>query len=212
MILNQQVLTHSTSGITTYTDARSFVESLANHLKVESTLPSGLSMISVGQNAPDQQYQTVPWLELDENNNPVGLKYYNGTAWVSAAADVAVKSVNSGMYIQQGVFIFDVAGVAGSNENSSSTYTVNGVTGNFQFPLAFNSNVTPVVNITPMDSTIFDHVEAHQDNNFDWRLGAVDRFGFNLDYVFREQNSTDVSSASTKKRFQFSYIAIGQID
>ena len=208
MILNQQILTHSTSSISSYTNAREFVENLSNHLKVEGELPSGLSMVSVGQNAPDQQYQDVPWLELDENNNPIALKYFNGTAWASLAPDVAVKSQTSGMYVQQGTFEFNIAGSANSNQNSSSTYN-NG--SNFLFGFPFNANATPIVTVTPMDSTIYDVLESDAANSFDYRLGNIDRFGFNLDYNYNE-NSTDISGASPQLKFKFSYIAIGQVD
>ena len=208
MNLNQQIITHSTSSITNYTNARNFVENLSNHLKVESELPSGLSMVSVGQNAPDQQYQDVPWLELDENNNPIALKYFNGTTWASLAPDVAIKSQTSGMYIQQGIFEFNVDGSANSNQNSSSTYN-NG--SNFLFGFPFNANATPVVTVTPMDCTLYDVLESNDANRFYHRLGNIDRFGFNLDYNF-SQNGTDISGASPNLKFKFSYIAIGQVD
>ena len=194
MIINQNVITHSTSGITNYTDAKTFVESLSNYLKIQTELPSGLSMMSIGQNAPDQQYQNVPWLELDENNNPIAFKYFNGVSWQSIATDFAIKSLGSNLYLQSGTGEFALVGEPNTRQVTSDDANLKT---QFIFPAAFNSEATPIVSITPQACSVMDSVNTQPHCHFNFNVNVINSTGFDIAYSYKENRglvkTTDAS-------------------
>ena len=205
MNLNQQIQVVNTDGIRDYPNAKQFLESLSNHLVVKSELPSGLSMIIVGQDAPGQENQSVPWLQLDESNNPVALKYYNGDAWTEIAPDRAVKSLTRGEYIQRGQFEYTLSNTEDAWISSKATYSVDGIASEFKFPVAFKDGTSPTVIITPRYYGVIAKIEAAAEA-FKYALDEVTNTGFSL--------QTDVSSvnALANDTFKFDYIAIGEVE
>ena len=188
MKLNQNIETHNTSGITTYPDAKSFVESLDQYLRVDTQLPAGLSLISVGENTPSQLYQNAPWIQTDENNNPTALKMWNGAEWRSLAPDISIKAGLPGFVIQSGSGSFAIETAANVTGNSNTSRMVNGTKTGGDFPFTQQFTDTPIVIITPKASTIFDVLTTYENTNFYWRLNETNNSGFNVAYSFTEVN------------------------
>ena len=221
MKLNQQILIHSTEEIKEYPDAKQFVEDLAHHLKVESELPAGMSMISVGQTTPDEQYQDSPWLELDESGNPIALKFYNGAAWVDIVPYNAVKSTSKSQYIQRFGYTLDVRQVNRMTwVHSLDLHEISGVPSEFKFPRPFKSGTfPPTVQIIPKKSSVYqqgstadgdlDIVTELRDNieEFDWVLGEVTSTGFTI-----WTKSRKAIPAGSERAFQFDVIATGEME
>jgi hypothetical protein len=222
MKLNQQILIHSTEEIKEYPDAKQFVEDLAHHLKVESELPAGMSMISVGQTTPDEQYQDSPWLELDESGNPIALKFYNGAAWVDIVPYNAVKSTSKSQYIQRFGYTLDVRQANRMTwVHSLDLHKINGTPSEFKFPRPFKSGTfPPTVQIIPKRSSVYqngpsgnvntldDWEELRDDvKQFDWVIGEVTSTGFTI-----WTKSWDAIPAGSERAFQFDVIATGEME
>ena len=199
MKLNQNIETHGTNSITTYGDAKTFVENLANYLKVQTQLPSNLKMISVGTSAPSSEYQDVPWLELDANNNPKYLKFYNGSSWEPIVSDLSIKNQVGGFQIQQGTFSMVINDSTGNSED-----TVDG--GKFLFPITFASDANPIVTITPMHCSVYEALSAdgNENTSFDYWVSGVESDGFNIGYHVREIQDllTNVNVTANKETVQ----------
>ena len=180
MKLNQNIETTGTNSITSYGDAKTFVENLANHLKVQTQLPSNLKMISVGTNAPGSEYQDVPWLELDANNNPKFLKFYNGSSWEPIVSDLSIKNQVGGFQIQQGIATMTIS------DSTGSTADVEGQ--RIMFPVTFASDAIPIVTLTPMYCSVYEALSAdgNENTSFDYWVTDVQADGFNVGYHVRE--------------------------
>jgi hypothetical protein len=205
MNLNQQIAVVNTEGIREYPSAREFLESLKDHLKVLSKLPAGLSMISVQQDAPGQEYQDVPWLQLDEGNNPIALKFYNGDQWTEIAADRAVKSFTRGEYVQRGQFEYTLSAVKDNWVSSKSMYIVDGVASEFKFQYPFKNGTYPTVIIQPRHSGIMLKVSALNEA-MKVNLDEVTNTGFSL------QTNVHETTILNNDTFKFDFIAIGEIE
>lgn len=205
MNLNQQIVVVNTEGIREYPSAREFLESFTDHLKVLSQLPAGLSMISVQQEAPGQEFQNVPWLQLDEGNNPIALKYYNGDQWKEIARDRAVKSFTRGEYIQRGQFEYTLSAVKDAWISSKAMYIVNGVASEFKFQYAFKAGTAPTVMIQPRHSGIMQKITAINEA-MKVNLDEVTNTGFSL------QTNVNETTPLNNDTFKFDFIAIGEIE
>lgn len=208
MNINQQVIIVNAENIMSYPDPQTFVENLVDHIKIQTELPSGMAMISVGQDAPDQQYQDAPWLELDESNNPIALKFYNGSSWTEISPDKSVKSLVRGLYIQKGEYEFDITGASTSWIDSKAVHLNDGVPGKFLFPFAFKAGTEPIVMITPRMSSIYNSKLIAANDNFKWVLDEVSTDGFSLQ-TWHDALGT---LSAPYPRMKFNYIAIGEIE
>ena len=225
MIVNQKIIATGTSGVTTYGTPSTFISNLENYLKVRSVFPDGLSMISVGINAPSQAYQNVPWLELDANNNPTALKYFNGARWINIAPSNAITSQNTNV-----VQLFGQAEFTVEKAQHNTTLTTNA----FTLPQTFNSNVTPLIMITPVECTLQKELDENPNVKFNYYVSTVERTNFKINYSYSaEKLVTDVAvpdgtnpvqgedlateqndpfaADATSLSFKFNYIALGQI-
>jgi hypothetical protein len=223
MILRQNIIAHSTDAVTEYPDPQAFLNSLPDYLKIESQLPEGLGMISIGQDAPDQQYQDIPWLQLDDNNNPIALKYYNGVEWAEVRPYRAIQAPYEGLLVQYGQISYTHKSANSDVWIDSMTLTQNnGQIGQFLFPEQFKAGTSVHVQITPLKSSIHrenakkitGEADADADDkqkafingirDVDWCLGEnVDHVGFNVNV----KTSDAVPSGYT---FTFNWMAMGE--
>lgn len=222
MNLNTQIIVHSTDDVTEYLGPKADIERLAQHLKVQAKIPAGLAMVSVGQDAPDQKYQSVPWLQLDESNNPLSWKFFNGSTWVEIQPLNAVAGLVSGLQIQYGTIVFNHVGNNGAWVHSQTLYSLDGAPSEFKFPTPFKTGTTVHVEVTPIFSGIHEgytdaqytagtldataEFETYLMNikNFEWCLGAITVTGFSL------YTKTMEKILSPGKDISFRYMAIGE--
>ena len=216
MKLNQQVIVHSTDEITEYLGAKLDVERLASHIKVESELPSGMVMISRGQAAPEEAYQDALWLELDEENNPLSLKSYNGTDCVVISPYKAVRATLDKQYIQLGAGAVEHFCASGNTWVESLGFTA-GI--EFKFALPYKVDQLPLVIIVPKKSTVHQNgplvagdIDSTAENftaprHFDWCLGTVTNTGFTI-----WTRTWEIIPSSAPLNFTFHYQAIGILD
>ena len=224
MILNLQLISHSTDEILEYLGAKEDVERLIHHLKVEAELPAGLSMISVGQDAPDQQYQDIPWMHLDETNNPLAIKYYNGVSWVETQPLRAVIGPYSDMFIQYGqVSIRHIQTTRDTWIDSMNLVQTGGGPGQFLFPIPYKAGTTVHVQITPVHSAVHRgdtldlNVAANLDawteirewiksgrKAFEWAMGNANNNNQGF-HIF-----TKTTDATLGLNFTFNWMAMGE--
>lgn len=224
MILTQNLVVHSTDDLVTYPDPKTFMDNLPNYVKIESELPEGLGMVSVGQNAPDQQYQDIPWLHLDENNNPLALKYYNGVEWVETQPLQAVTGPYPDMFVQYGqISIRHVQTTRATWVDSMDLSQHGGAVGQFPFPVPFKAGTIIQVQITPVKSAVHRsdpldlNVTANMNDvdevrtwiktgrmGFEWALGNanIDHSGFHV--------LTKTTDATLGLNFTFNWMAMGE--
>lgn len=218
MDLNQQIIVHSTDGITEYPSAKDFIESLVNHLKIESELPAGMTMISAGETAPAEEYQDSPWMELDESGNPIALKFYNGASWVDIVPYKAVKSLSDSQYIQRGSGILEVKqAVRQTWIHSLDLFEIAGLPSEFKFAVPFKSGATlPTVQIIPKKSSVHKDSSitgdmtnkeiSDESDHFDVVMGTVTNSGFTI-----WTKSWTAIEAGSELSFEFDYIATGEM-
>lgn len=222
MIVNQKIIATGTSGVTTYGTPSSFINSLEDYLKVRSVFPEGLSMISVGINAPSQAYQNVPWLEIDANNNPIALKYYNGARWTNIAPSNAISSSSTNM--KQ---LFGQKSIVIEKDNADKTMTSPSIT----YGEIFNSSVTPLVMITPVYSDLQTKLDQNANLKFNYYVTDVTRTDFKINYSYSapkivtdvaipdgtgavqgEDTATlEANPFTADLEFKFNFIALGQM-
>ena len=222
MIVNQKIIATGTSGVTSYGTPSSFINDLENYLKVRSVFPEGLSMISVGLNAPSQAYQNVPWLEIDANNNPTALKYFNGARWVNIAPSNAITSSNTNM--KQ---VFGQSSITIEKNSADKTMTSPAI----NFGNLFSSSVTPLVMITPVLSDLQVQLDTNANLKFNYYVTDVTRTDFKINYSYSapklvtdvaipatgnvEYDDLDTLEANplltTDHTFKFNFTALGQI-
>ena len=172
MNINHNIIATGTSNLTSYGSVSSFVDNLPNYLKVRTELPSGLAMVSVGSSAPTQEYQNVPWLELDANNNPIALKYFNGSSWTTIAPDFSVKTQSSNVFLQTGSVSFSV-GTAPNEQKISPA---------IKFSETFGTSSLPFITLQMLDCTALDALIANPQVNFHYGIKNITSTGFNIKY------------------------------
>ncbi len=180
-------------------------------------------MISVGPNAPSQAYQNVPWLELDANNNPTALKYFNGARWINIAPSNAITSPSTNM--KQ---VFGQRSITIKKDSANKTMTSPAI----NFGEIFSSSVTPLIMITPVYSDLQVQLDTNANLKFNYYVTDVTRTDFKISYSYSQPKLvTDVAIPdgtnavqgedldtleatpllTTAQTFKFNFTALGQI-
>lgn len=200
--INIQVIVHSTDSIVEYLGPQADVERLADHLKVQGTLPDGLSMIQVGTEAPTSNLD-VPWLEVDGSNNPVALKYHNGSQWVETKETLAVQGLARNQFIEAGsVDINYWNTTANQYKESIDLHMPEGVPSEFKFTHAFKS--APNVHLTMKKSAINTDVTGEI---VEYCLGSVTTTGFTI-WIKTQKAITEAN----RKFASFNFQAYGEME